>query len=279
VIAWNADGQDWADSLPALLEHACARWDLTVGEPYEGGYAAWIAPAERADGTPCVVKLPYPDDESEHEADALLLWAGDGAVRLLEREEMTRALLLERLAPGTSLLALDDPEEALTVACGLLPRLWRPLVHGHPFVSAGACAARWAVDIERAYHEHGGPFDIALLRAAVAAFEQLAAYDGESVLLHQDFHRGNVLRAGREPWLAIDPKPYIGDPAYDVTQHIFNGVFIEGADAEALASRMARLLDLDLNRILLWLFARAVEASPYWGGMADLAQTLYPLLT
>jgi hypothetical protein len=42
---------------------------------------------------------------------------------------------------------------------------------------------------------------------------------------------------------------------------------------------MARLLDLDLNRILLWLFARAVEVSPYWGGMADLAQTLYPLLT
>ena len=89
----------------------------------------------------------------------------------------------------------------------------------------------------------------------------------------------NVLAAEREPWLAIDPKPYVGDPAYDVTQHIFNGVFLEGADAEALAARMARLLDLDLNRIPLWLFARAVEASPYWGGMANLAQTLYPLLT
>jgi hypothetical protein len=46
-----------------------------------------------------------------------------------------------------------------------------------------------------------------------------------------------------------------------------------------LAKEGTRLLDLDLNRILLWLFARAVEASPYWGGMADLAQTLYPLLT
>ena len=102
---------------------------------------------------------------------------------------------------------------------------------------------------------------------------------GDALLLHTDLHAGNVLAAEREPWLAIDAKPYIGDPAYDVTQHIFNGVFIEGADAEALASRMARLLDLDLNRILLWLFARAVEASPYWGGMPDLAQTLYPLLT
>ena len=83
----------------------------------------------------------------------------------------------------------------------------------------------------------------------------------------------------REPWLAVDPKPYVGDPAYDVTQHIFNGVLLEGADADALAARMARLLDLDLDRILLWLFARAVEASPYWDGMAGLARTLYALVT
>ena len=96
------------------------------------------------------------------------------------------------------------------------------------------------------------------------------------MLLHTDLHAGNVLAATREPWLAIDPKPYVGDPTYDVTQHIFNGVFIEGANARALASRMAKLLDLDLNRVLLWLFARAVEASPYWTGMAELARRLAP---
>jgi streptomycin 6-kinase len=96
------------------------------------------------------------------------------------------------------------------------------------------------------------------------------------VLLHTDLHAGNVLAAEREPWLAIDPKPYVGDPSYDVTQHIFNAVFIQGADAGRLASRMASLLDLDLDRILLWLFARAVEASPYWAGMADLARSLAP---
>ena len=64
-----------------------------------------------------------------------------------------------------------------------------------------------------------------------------------------------------------------------MTQHIFNGVFLEGADADALAARMARLLDLDLDRIMLWLFARAVEASPYWVGMAGPARTLYSFVT
>jgi hypothetical protein len=52
----------------------------------------------------------------------------------------------------------------------------------------------------------------------------------------------------------------------------------EDADAGALASRMACLLDLGPGRILPWLFARAVDASPYWAGMADLARTPYSCL-
>jgi streptomycin 6-kinase len=99
---------------------------------------------------------------------------------------------------------------------------------------------------------------------------------GDAVLLHTDLHAGNVLAARRERWLAIDPKPYVGDPGYDVTQRIFNGVLIEGADAGALASRMASLQDLDLDRILPWLLTRAVEASPYRAGMANLARSLAP---
>ena len=37
-----------------------------------------------------------------------------------------------------------------------------------------------------------------------------------------DLHAGNVVRAEREPWLVIDPKPFVGDPAYDATQHLLN---------------------------------------------------------
>ena len=64
-----------------------------------------------------------------------------------------------------------------------------------------------------------------------------------------------------------------------MTQHILNSVFIEGADIGVLAARMARLLGLEPGRVVRWLFARAVEASPYWPGMADLAPTLHGSLT
>ena len=124
-----------------------------------------------------------------------------------------------------------------------------------------------------------GCLETRLAKEGIRLLRELPRKGGDALLLHTDLHAGNVLAAERDPWLAIDPKPYIGDSAYDVTQHNFNGVFIEGADVNSLAARMALLLDLDLNRILRWLFARAVEASPYWAGMADLARTLYPFLT
>ncbi|MDX6597959.1 MAG: streptomycin 6-kinase [Gaiellales bacterium] len=262
VISWNADGQDWADSLPALVAHSRERWQLDVGRPFEGGYAAWVAPAEGLDGTSYVLKVPYPDSESRHEADALRVWDGDGVVRMLDSDEVTRALLLERIRPGTTLLDLADPEEALAVACGLLPRLWIAPPSGHPFVTAQACAAGWAVDIERMYGAHGRPFDAALLRAAVAAFEQLGSYDGESVLLHQDFHRGNVLRAQREPWLVIDPKPLVGERAFDARWLLYDLLHSEprhALPAAALLDRLSAALALDAERVRLWSFARAVE--------------------
>jgi streptomycin 6-kinase len=259
VISWNADGQDWADSLPALVAHASERWGLEVGEPFEGGYAAWVAPAEGADGVSYVLKVPYPDSESKPEPDGLRLWDGNGVVRLLEWDEATRALLLERIRPGTSLLDLADPEEALEVACGLLPRLWIAPPSGHSFVTTQESAASWAADIERM---HDADLDPALQRAAVAAFELLAGYDGECVLLHQDFHRGNVLRAEREPWLAIDPKPLVGERAFDARWLMYDLLHSDprhGLPAAALLDRLSAELGLDPERVRLWSLARAVE--------------------
>jgi streptomycin 6-kinase len=262
VISWVADGQNWADSLPTLVEHARQQWELEIGEPFEGGATAWVAPAERADGSSCVLKLPYPDEESRLEPDALELWDGDGAVRLLERDAGTRALLLERLRPGTSLFEIADPEEALTLACGVLRRLWQPAESAHSFITAQASAAHWAVDIERQYAEQGRPFDAALLRAAISAFELLASYEGEAVVLHQDFHRGNVLRAQREPWLVIDPKPLAGERAFDARWLLYDLLYREPRSTLApagLLSRLAAELALEAERIRLWTFARAVE--------------------
>jgi streptomycin 6-kinase len=157
---------------------------------------------------------------------------------------------------------VSDPEEALEHACVVLQQLWRAPGAGHPFATAQAFAAAWAVDIERQYREQERPFDEALLGAAVQAFEQLAAYGGESVVLHQDFHRGNVLRADRSPWLAIDPKPLVGERAFDARWLLYDLLFTDprsAASPVALLERLAAELSLEPERVRLWTMARAVE--------------------
>jgi streptomycin 6-kinase len=91
------------------------------------------------------------------------------------------------------------------------------------------------------------------------------------MLLATDLHAGNVLRAEREPWLVIDPKPFVGDPAYDATQHLLNCRGRLHADPLRLIGRVSRLLDLDERRLRLWTFARvAAEPRDVWSP-ADLA--------
>jgi streptomycin 6-kinase len=80
------------------------------------------------------------------------------------------------------------------------------------------------------------------------------------VLLCTDLHAGNILAAQREPWLVIDPKPYLGDPAFDPLQHLLNCERLT-SDPVGLAHRMADLLELGPDRLVAWLFARCVLES------------------
>lgn len=272
---------DWLPELPVLVARIAAGWQIEVDDPFlPGGATAWVAPARDDAGKDCVLKVCWPHPEAVHEADGLRAWGGAGAIRLYQAEELAEAtvLLLERCRPGTQLRALPPEEHDLVIA-GLLQRLWTEPPPGHCFRPLSDMCDYWANRYEERSPSEWSCLQVPLEKEGIRLLRELPRNGGDAVLLHTDLHAGNVLAAEREPWLAIDPKPYVGDPAYDVTQHIFNGVFVEGADAGALASRMARLLDLDLDRILLWLFARAVEASPYWPGMADLARTLYSFLT
>ncbi|MGH3871368.1 MAG: DUF222 domain-containing protein [Pseudonocardiaceae bacterium] len=83
-------------------------------------------------------------------------------------------------------------------------------------------------------------------------------------------HAGNVLAVQREPWLVIDPKPYVGDPAYDPLQHLLNCARL-AADLAGLARRMADLLGLDSHRMISWLFARCVQESLDYPALRDVA--------
>jgi streptomycin 6-kinase len=136
---------------------------------------------------------------------------------------------------------------------------------------------QWADRFEQSVAAgRASPLDPGLARAGIALFRELSATPAPRVLLCTDLHAGNVLAAAREPWLVVDPKPHIGDPAYDPLQHMLNCEERLHADPRSLARRMAGLLDLDPDRVLAWLFARCALESAEWPALASVARTLAP---
>ena len=193
--------------LPRLVGECAEQWSLEVGASFEQAHVSLVTPVRLLDGTPAVLKINFPEAESEHEPGALEHWNGRGAVRLMAYDGVRRALLVERCQPGTTLWALQDEEEANAIAAGVLRRLWRPLPAEHAFRSLSAEAERWAEELPRRWEHVGRPFERELLDEAVLFLREAGPTQGELVVAHQDFHGGNILRAAREPWLAIDPKP------------------------------------------------------------------------
>jgi streptomycin 6-kinase len=226
-----------------------------------------VAPAVTADGQDVVLKVQEPHRESEHEAEALRLWDGDGAVRLLDEEPEEYALLLERCLPGTPLSAAGA-ETALDVFVELLPRLWKPA--GQPFRSLAAEAAWWADSLEASWERFGRPFERRLLDAALEALQELPRTQGPAVLLHQDLHGDNVLAARRERWLAIDPKPLAGEREFGIAP-IVRSRELGHSRAEVLGrfDRLVSELSLDRDRARGWTIGQTIA----WAFDGDVRRT------
>ena len=256
----RADGRAWLHALPATVAACAERWSLELTEPpYTYASASIALPARRADGSDAVLKVQFPHPECALEAAALAAWNGRGAVRLLEHDPERWALLLERCQPGTS-LAGEPLDAALDVAVELFPRLWIPA--GPPFRPLAEEAAGWAASLPVDWEAAGRPFERRLLDAAVDAIADLSGTQAEHVLLHQDLHADNILRAERAPWLAIDPKPLVGERAFGVAALVRGDELgREHADVLRRFDRLTGELGLDRERTRGWCIAQALA----WG--------------
>jgi streptomycin 6-kinase len=264
---YGAAGAEWLDRLPALLAYCEQKWSLTVMPPFALSYN-YVAPAIRNDGSEIVLKVKFPSAELMPEIEALRLYGGRGIAQLLDADQERGVLLLERLDPGTPLSRLTDDEQATSIAAGVMRRLWRPAPQEHPFPTV----ARWASGLERLREYFGGttgPLPSRLVEQAESLFAELLASSPEQALLHGDLHHDNILAAEREPWLAIDPKGLVGEPAYEVGALMRNQLPqpLAGEHALRFLSRrldqLAEELGLERARLHGWSLAQAV-LSAWW---------------
>ena len=269
---WGEPGALWLRGLPALLEDCARRWSLTLAPPFLNLTFNYVAPAIRADGTEAVLKLGVPGPDLRREADALRVFDGHGSVRLLEADAEAGLLLLERLRPGTVLTTLADEahdDAATTIAASVMRGLWRPAPPGHNFPTV----ADWGGGFVRLRDRFGGgtgPLPAVEVERAETLFAELLASSAAPVLLHGDLHHDNILSAQRQPWLAIDPKGVVGEPAYEVgalLRNLWPDRHTHLSPARLLerrAHQLAEELALDPARVRGWAVAQAV-LSAVWG--------------
>jgi streptomycin 6-kinase len=271
----------WLDRLPETLRRLEHSWALRLDTPLdaEEPSCSYVVAVRTANETPAVLKIAMPHMEGEHEADGLRFWNGDPTVRLLEADDELGAMLLERCKPGTTLRALAEHDQDLVIS-SLLRRLWRPPLTPHPFRSLSTLTEHWANEtLGQLGQVHGQLNDMGLVREGLRLFEELPRTAARNVLLATDLHAGNVVRAEREPWLVIDPKPFVGDPAYDTTQHLLNCRGRLRLGPNRTMRRFADLAEVEYERVRLWMFARAAaEPRDDWtnGDLLSLARSIAP---
>jgi streptomycin 6-kinase len=269
----------WLGALPELLDRLVARWHLRLEAPFDpGGSCSWVCPAVRADGTQAVVKLAMPHMEGKHEIEGLRYWRGRPMVKLLEADDDSGAMLLERCLPGTTLRSEPEPAQDVIIA-DVLKRVWESTTNTpalDDFLPLSQMIDCWCE--EAIAQKHLWP-DAGLVNEGLRVMKELARPAPTDVLLATDLHADNVLRAEREPWLAIDPKPFTGDRSYDPVQHLMNCETRLHRNSALLVERIAGLAEVDPERLRLWTFARAAaDPRDDWTNTRwmDIAKALSP---
>ena len=261
MLAFADRGPDWGafvERLPALTRELLAEWELTVDGDATHGYCALVLPVRTASGRPAMLKVAFPDDESEHEHLALQHWHGNGAAQLLRADPHRSAMLLERLHPEdlTGVAEL----EACEIVAGLYAKIHVAALPQLRTVTS--YVERWAAEL--AELPANAPIPRRLVEQAISLSADFVA-DPASIgtMIHGDLHYENVLAGDRQPWLVIDPKPMAGDPHYEPAPMLWNRFEeIAGDVRGGIRRRFHTLVDaagFDEDRARDWVVVRMVE--------------------
>ena len=259
-------GRRWVDALPRLAAQCLERWHLRLDGPATFGAVALVLPVLGADGTPAVLKLQPVDDETGGEAAALRSWAGRGAVRLLEHDDESGSMVLERLDATRPLATMPDDQSAVRVIAELLVRL--NAVTAPPGLRRLTdIAVRMLELAPTALRALPDPDERQLLEVCAARVRELLDEPVQDRLLHWDLHYDNVLASTdpAQPWLAIDPKPLSGDPGFELLPALWNrwgDISATGDITGAVRRRfdlMTEVLNLDRERGAGWTLGRVLQ--------------------
>ncbi len=253
------DAEIWIEAAPTLHDELVLRWELELTEILGEDPSTYVAAGTRSGETPVMLKIAFPDGWFAEELAALIHWGGAGAVAVIDHDPRG-AMLLERPDPGTPLADDPDGDHALEIACGVAERLWIANPGGIAHLSGEVL--EWARTMPARHHLANRPFERVLIHEAVTAIRDLVPTQHEQVLLHGDLHLGNIVRSGEDGWVAVAPRPLIGERAFDAAASVHGGpenLMANRAGSKALLGHRVDLvsehLGIDRERLRRWSLA------------------------
>ncbi|GAA2799843.1 aminoglycoside phosphotransferase family protein [Kribbella solani] len=263
VKMFGIEGEEWIAGLPALVQGLLDRWELKRDGDAGAGEASLVFPVVRTDGSRAALKLQQPREETTAALIGLQAWNGDGIVRMLDHDPQSSAMLLEHLDNSRTLASLEDDDVAITTLAGIMARL-----HAAPAPEGlrglGDIAYEMLASVPAAVAALPDPDDQRRVQDWASAVTELVGEPGDR-MLHWDLHYDNILAADREPWLAIDPEPLVGDPGFDLWPALdsqWDDVVAKGNPTRVVRRRfdlLTEVLRLDRGRAAGWTRGRLLQ--------------------
>ena len=214
-------GRKWLPDLPDIAARCRDKWELCEGVICPNMSMNYIEFTTTVAGEPVALKIGVPHAELFTEMEALRLYDGRGAARLLDADRELGAILMQHLRPGTMLWELDDNEKETMIAASIMCKLPvpTPSTHNLPTFS------QWVERAFRLTRTEWDPQELMprdLIDRAEKAFEEIERNTTGDVVLHGDLHHENILLDDQSGWTAIDPKGVIGPHCLEVGRFLQN---------------------------------------------------------
>ena len=251
--------ESWLAELPGVLVDLAGRWQLDLESLIQRGSMSVVIRCRTADGRPKVLKVSPDRRRIKDEAAALARWETVHVPAVLAVDESIGALLIEAIKPGES-LAESMTYPRLDSVAALMTSLHTVPV---PDSSYRPVAERVAYLYQAGMKNYERRPDLAavispeLYERGRQLAMRLAADAPATVLLHGDLTPSNILDGGEQRgWVAIDPAPCLGDPAFDA----IDLVLWRAEDVETIVARVDELapaIGSKARRLAQWCFAFA----------------------
>ena len=253
-----ASGVAWLQRLPAMVEQLCQRFEISDLRPSPEMRMNLVLFGESAIHGPVVLKVAQPHYEASNEIVSMRILGETGHYsRLIDADDSGSWSLQERVLPGEMLETFArsgeiSDAEAAQITGDLMQATIAPMPAGvtHPFPDLD----RWLKSLWEHARNPKGIIPAEQLDLAVRHARHLVANPGAPMLLHGDFHHGNIVQS-ETGWTIIDPKGLIAEKAFEVGPFFYNPIGVDRRDnlPQLYSDRLdtfSRVLGID--RVRLW---------------------------